>query len=266
MKDNFWHVRNDFLTSEPRDVVRGILDDDKRNYARAESELSKEVALLDDALTLFVTSLQGGYRNAEEWKDNVSVKAAVAMANSTLNYLFLARHAVLLGYFPEVRDLLRSCHERITRCYLFFVDKDEAQKFLSGERLAKYSEQAYVDKKLATILKVDDTLRKMIRDSYSYQSSLVHPNLESLSARTAGPESEELNERIVKYPLFGGLLSSDIGRLTVYAVIQITLFALKVIKVVFVETSGVYDNEYARILESYNTFLNQVRISKSESA
>jgi hypothetical protein len=66
MKDDFWHVRNDFLTSEPRNVIRGILDDDKKNYARAESELSKEVALLDDALTLFVTSLQGGYRNAQE--------------------------------------------------------------------------------------------------------------------------------------------------------------------------------------------------------
>lgn len=262
MKDNFWHVRNDFLTSEPRDVVSGILDDDKRNYARAESELSKEVALLDDALTLFVTSLQGGYRNAQEWKDNVSVKAATAMANSTLNYLFLARHAVLLGYFPEVRGLLRSCHERITRCYLFFVDKDEAQKFLSGKEIP----QRDVNKKLATILKVDDTLRKMMRDSYSSQSSLVHPNLESLSVRTVGPESEELNERIVKYPLFGGLLSSDIGRLTVYAVIQITLFALKVIKVIFVETSGVYDNKYAHILESYNTFLNQARVSKSDSA
>jgi len=262
MKDNFWHARSDFLTSEPRNVVRGILEDDKRNYARAESELSNEVASLDDALTLFVTSLQGGYRNAQEWKDNVSVKAATVMANSTLNYLFLARHAVLLGYFPEVRDLLRSCHERITRCYLFYADKDKAQNFLSGQEIP----QRDVDKKLATILKVDDSLRKMMRDSYSSQSSLVHPNLESLSARTAGPESEELNERILKYPLFGGLLSSDIGKLSLYAVIQMTLFALKVIKVMFVETSGVYDNKYARILESYNTFLNQARISKSESA
>lgn len=262
MKDNFWHVRSDFLTSEPRDVVRGIINDDKKNYSRAESELSKEVALLDEALTLLVASLQGGYRNAQEWKDNVSVKAATAMANSTLNYLLLARHAVLFGYSPEVRDLLRSCHERITRCYLFYADKDEAQKFLSGQEIP----QRDVDKKLATILKVDDALRKMMRDSYHFQSSVVHPNLESLSARTVGPESEKLNERIVEYPLFGGLLSADIGKLSVYTVIQMTLFTLKVIKVMFVETSGVYDNEYARILGSYNTFLNQARISKSESA
>ena len=262
MKDKLWHVRSDFLTSDPRKVVKGIFDEDTKNYERANVELSEEVILLDDALTLFVASLQGGYSNAEQWKENISVKASVAMANSTLNYLLLARYAVLFGYFPEVRDLLRSCHERITRSYLFFVDKDEAQKFLSGQEIP----QRGVDKRLATILKVDDCLRKMMRDSYRYQSSLVHPNLESLSARTAGPESEELNERIVKYPLFGGLLSSDIGKLSLYAVIQMTLFTLKVIKVMFVETSGVYDNEYARILESYNTFLNQARISKSESA
>ena len=190
------------------------------------------------------------------------MKAATAMANSTLNYLLLARHAVLFGYFPEVRDLLRGCHERITRCYLFYADKDKAQKFLSGQEIP----QRDVDKKLAAILKVDDTLRKMMRDSYSSQSSLVHPNLESLSARTVGPESEELNERILKYPLFGGMLSSDIGKLSLYAVIQMTLFALKVIKVMFVETSGVYDTENTRILESYETFLNQARISKSEGA
>ncbi len=267
MKDNFWHVRNDFLTSDPRNVVSGIFDDDKRNYARGESELSKEVALLDDALALFVTSLQGGYRNKSEWQDNVSVKAAVAMANSALNYLFLARHAILLGYFPEARNLLRGCHERITRCYLFFVDENEAQKFLSGKSLSDKSEQSYVDKKVAKILSdsnASDILREL-RKVYHSQSSLVHPNLESLSARTGGPETEKLSERVVKYPFFGGLLSSDLGKVYLYAVIQSTLFALNVIKVVFVETSGAWDNKYDRILESYNTFLSQARISKSES-
>ena len=265
MKDNFWHVRNDFLTSEPRNVVSGIFDDDKKNYARAESELSKEVTLLNDALALFVTSLQGGYRSESEWQDNISVKAAVAMANSALNYLFLARHAVLLGYFPEARNLLRGCHERITRSYLFFIDKDEAQKFLSGKKLSEKSEQRYVDKKVAAILKANKAL-ETLRSTYRHQSSLVHPSLESLSARTAGSESEKLSERVVKYPLFGGLLSSDLGKPVIFTVIQATLFALSVIGVIFEETSGTWKKEFNRILQSYNTFLNQVRNSKSESA
>lgn len=260
MKDNFWHVRNDFLTSEPRNVVSGIFADDKKGYARAESELSKEVALLDDALALFVASLQGGYRNENEWQDNISVKAAVAMANSALNYLFLARHAILLGYFPECRDLLRSCHERITRCYLFFADKDEAQKFLSGKKLSERSEQLYVDKKVAAILKANKAF-ETLRSTYYHQSSLVHPNLESLSARTAGSESEKLSKRVVKYPLFGGLLSSDLGKPVIFTVVQATLFALSVIGVIFEETSGTWKKEFNRILQSYNTFLDQARES-----
>jgi hypothetical protein len=262
VKDNFWHMNSDFLSSPPRKVVQSILFADKKNYKKAESELSDEVTLLEDALTLYVTSLQGGYRNAPKWQDNISVKAAVAMANSALNYLFLARHAILLGYFPEARNLLRGCHERMTRCYLFFADKDEAQKFLSGKKLSEKSEQLYVDKKLATILRSDESY-KALREMYHSQSSLVHPNLESMSARTDGPETEELSERVVKYPIFGGLLSSDMGRLTVYAVIQSTLFALNIIKVIFVEPSGNWDTEYGRIKEKVDSFIAKAKASNS---
>ena len=262
MKDDFWHVRNDFLTSEPRQVVRGIFDDDKKNYQKAELELNKEVALLDDALTLFVTSLQGGYHNVDNWKNSVSVKAAVAMANSALNYLFLARHAVMLGYFPECRDLLRSFHERITRCYLFFADRDEAERFFSGKKI----EQKDVRKKLSSILASGNDKRKseilaMLQDSYNHQSRVVHPNLESLSARTDGTETEKLSERVMKYPFFGGMLSSDLGKPAIFVVIQATLFALKVIGVMFEESSGTWGKEFSRILQIYNTFLNQARES-----
>jgi hypothetical protein len=234
----------------------GILGDDKKNYKRAESELSVEVSLLDDALTLYVTSLQGGYRSLDEWKDNVSVKAAVAMANSTLNYLLLARHAVLLGYFAEARNLLRGCHERMTRCYLFYADKNEAQRFFSGKQI----DQKDVDQRLATIWKGND-VHGTLREMYRSQSSLVHPNLDSLSARTDGPESEELSERVVKYPLFGGLLSSDLGKPILFTVIQSILFALSVIRVIFVETSGDWDKEYAKIKESVDKFITQARAS-----
>jgi hypothetical protein len=260
MKDDFWHMQHDFLSSAPRDVVRGILEDDKKNYKKAEAELNEELALLNDALTFFISSLQGGYRNLEQWKDNISVKAAVAMANSDLNYLLLARHAVVLGYFPECRDLLRSCHERITRCYLFFVDKDEAKRFFTGKKI----KQSDVRTKLSSILASGNDERKseilkMLRESYSHQCEVVHPNLESLSARTNGPETEKLSERVVKYPFWGGMLSSDSGKLVIFTVIQATLFALKVIGVIFEETSGTWNKEFDRILQSYNTFLKQVR-------
>jgi len=262
MKDNFWNIHNDFLTSAPQNVVRDTFDDDKKNYARAELELSKEVALLDAALALFVTSLQEGYHNLDNWKDNISVKASVAMANSTLNYLFLARHAVMLGYFSECRDLLRSCHERITRCYLFYADKDDAKRFFTGKKIT----QKDVKEKLSSILasgndKRKSEILKILQDSYSHQSDVIHPNLESLFARTYGPETEKLSERILKHPLFGGILSSDSGKLAIFTVIQATLLALKVIGVIFEETSGTWKEEFNRILQSYNKFLYQVRES-----
>jgi len=262
MKDDFWHMQHEFLSSAPRDVVRGILEDDKKNYKKAEAELNEELTLLNDALTLFITSLQGGYRNLEQWKDNISVKAAVTMANSDLNYLLLARHAVMLGYFPECRDLLRSCHERITRCYLFFVDKDEAKRFFTGKEIM----QKDVRKKLSSILASENDEReseilKLLQDSYRHQSQVVHPNLESLSARTNGLETEKLSERVVKYPFFGGMLSSDLGKPVIFVVVQATLFALNVIGVMFEETSGTWKKEFSRILQSYNTFLNQARES-----
>lgn len=252
MKDDFWHARNGFLTSKPRQVVRSIFDDDIKNYHKAELELSREVVLLDDVLTLFVTSLQGGYHNVDKWKNNVSVKAAVAMANSTLNYLFLARHAVMLGYFPECRDLLRSCHERITRCYLFFADKEEAERFFSGKEI----QQKDVRKKLSSILvsgndKRQSEILKTLQESYKHQSQVVHANLKSLSARTGDPGMEKCSERVVKHPLFGGLLSSELGRLTIFAVVQCTLFALSVVGVIFEETSGQWQKEH----DEYGKFM-----------
>ena len=264
MKDEFWHVRSDFLTSDPHQIVKDTFNDDKKNYARAELELSKDVSLLDDALALFITSLQGGYRKSKNWKDNDSVKAAVAMANSALNYLLLARHSILLGYFAEARNLLRGCHERITRCYLFYADVDEARKFLTGKKLCNGSEQSYVDHKIANILKDKESL-SALREMYDSQSSHVHPNLESLRVRTDGPETEELCDRVVKYPIFGGMLNPDLGKAYLFAVFQSALFALSVIKVIFVETSGHWDNEFRRIWKIHQSIIEEHKTAQPQA-
>ncbi|MGD0781184.1 MAG: hypothetical protein ABR954_10480 [Dehalococcoidales bacterium] len=248
MKDKFWNVHRNFLSASPLDIVKSLFNDDKKNYSMAESKFSKEIALLDDALVLFISSLQGAYRSLDKWKDNTSTKASIAMANSTLNYILLARHAVLLGYFPECRNLLRSCHERITRSFLFYADINEAQKFLSGKQLSTKSEQSYVDNKLAKLLAADDGVLKILRAAYHFQSSNIHPNLESLSVRIAGPQSEKLSDRVAKYPMFGGLVSDDVGKLTIFSVIQVTLFASTMIGFISVETPGIYLKEYNRIL------------------
>ena len=64
------------------------------------------------------------------------------------------------------------------------------------------------------------------------------------------------------YGLFGGMLSTDLGKPVIFTIIQAMLFALKVIGVIFEETSGTWDKEFKRILQSYNTFLKQVQESR----
>jgi len=255
--DDLWNTKSGFFKSAPQEILKDIYDDDKKNYQKMEAELSKEVALLDDSLVLFITSLQGGYSNYDNWKDNVSLKAAVPMATSAFNYLLLARHAVSMGYFAETRDLLRSCHERMTRCYLFYADTSEAQKFLSGEQLRKCSEQEYVDNRIDSILKQKGKTYQALRKMYKSQSSLVHPNLESLSARTPGPEMESLSDRAVKYPIFGGLISSDLGKSYLFAVLQKTLFALSIIGVIFMETAGSWNKEFKRLKARLDAFVKE---------
>jgi hypothetical protein len=138
MANEIWHLTNDFLKLPAREVLKNILRDDKRNYDRAVSELSEDIKLLDDTIVLYAEVLQAAFRIIDKWKNNNSNRAAMAMLISNLNYILLARHGILLGYFPEVRDLLRSCYERTSRCYLFFYSKEFAGRFLSGKQIKQY--------------------------------------------------------------------------------------------------------------------------------
>jgi hypothetical protein len=262
MESGFWHMKHDFLNTSPRDIVRGIIEDDKNNYARAKAEFSEEIKLLDDALALFVMSLQGGYRIQTAWENNISVKASVVMANAMLNQLFLARHAVMLGYFAECHDLLRSFHERVNCCAVFFNDEDEAKHFFDGAEIWPRD----VRKKLSSFLAEGndvkrDEILKILKDSYNRESKIVHPNLESLRDRTGGPKTEDLKDRVVKYPFWGGMLSYDLGKPIIFIIIQATLLALKIIGVIFEENSGVWKKEFSRIKETYETFLAEARKS-----
>ena len=43
MVNDMWYLKDDFLKLPARDVLRNILGDDRKNYDRAESELSEEI-------------------------------------------------------------------------------------------------------------------------------------------------------------------------------------------------------------------------------
>ena len=93
MEESFWHLADDLNKLPAKEVLKNILRDDKRNSERAEAEFIEDIKLLDDAITLYIESLQAAYIYIDKWKDNISNRAAIAMIVSTLNYILLARHA-----------------------------------------------------------------------------------------------------------------------------------------------------------------------------
>ena len=198
---------------------------------------------MDDAIVLYIESLQAAYRLIDKWKGNDSNRAAMAMLISTLNYILLARYGILLGYYPEVRDLLRSCYERISRCNLFFFDGATARRFLEDKSVW----QNEVNQKLSR-LEMDsekrEELRKSLKKYYDFMSEVAHPNLKSFEARYG---KENLGERVGLTYLFGGLMSSERGPVVIVRLLQTVLSALRILGVMLPEESGSWDKKYQQI-------------------
>lgn len=243
MGNEIWHLTDDFSKLPARDVLKNILRDDRKNYDRAESELGEDIKLLDDAIVLYMESLQAAYQLINEWKGNNSNRAAMAMLTSTLNYVLLARHGIFLGYYPEVRDLLRSCYERISRCYLFFYSKKFANRFLSGKQIF----QSEVDVELSRLEKDHEKRKEFhtgLRKYYGFMSDVAHPNLKSFDARYG---EKELEEKVGLTCLLGGVLSSELAHVTIIRLLQTVLSALRILGIIIHDKSGGWDKEYQKI-------------------
>ena len=254
MGNEIWHLTDDFIKLPARDVLRNILRDDRRNFERAESELAEDIKLLDDTIVLYMEALQAAYRLIDKWKDNSSNRAAIAMLTSALNYILLARHGILLGYYPEVRDLLRSCYERISRSYLFFCSKEFANSFLSGEKIRQYE----VNKELSRLEKDPDKekeLLKSLKQYYGFLSDVVHPNLKSFEARY---REKALGERVGLEYLFGGSMTAELGHVTVIRILQTVLSALRILGVILPEESGSWDKKYQQINRRCDAMVNNL--------
>jgi hypothetical protein len=254
MKNEIWHLADDFARLPASDVLKNILRDDRKNYDRAESALGEDIKLLDDAVTLYMESLQAAYRLVDKWKSNVSNRAAMAMLVSTLNYVLLARHGVLLGYYPEVRDLFRSCYERISRCYLFFYSGDYSRRFLSGEQIS----QSKVDKELSKLehdLNERDELLRGLREHYGFMSDVAHPNLKSFEARYG---DKDLGKRVGLEYLFGGLMGSKLGHVVIIRILQTVLSALRILGVIVHDESGGWDAEYQKISKKCDEMVDEL--------
>jgi hypothetical protein len=244
MEDEIWHLTNDFCKLPASDVLKNILIDDRKNYEKAQSELGEDIKLLDDAIILYIESLQAAYCLVlDKWKGNVSNRAAIAMMVSTLNYILLARHGILMGYYPEVRDLLRSCFERISSCNVFFNNGEYARRFLAGEKIWPNEVRGELSK-LEQDADKSKELRKSLNNYYTYLSEDVHPNLKSFEARYG---EKDLGERVGLEYVFGGILSAKFGHVMIIRILQTVLSGLRILGVILHEESGNWDKKYQQI-------------------
>lgn len=249
-EDRIWHIDNILSKLAPREALGRILSDDLSTYKKAQSDLHEEIQLLDDGIALYVELIQAAYNRVDEWKGKPALKASIGMAVTALNYILLARHSILLGYYPEARGLLRSCHEAITRCYLFFVDDGEAERFLSGEQIW----QKDVDAKLAKIFEVEDgdRVRNELRNYYKDQSKNAHPNIESLQARVLEPNFEIPH-------VIGGFLSVSLGRVVVAVLIKSVITALHILSAVVSEQTGKWAEDYEKVKAGLGRLLGKLQ-------
>jgi len=258
MKDEIWHWDGSLLKKSPKDALEQLIKADTANYYKATAELSETLELLDRAIALYIEALQGAYRMIDEWRSKDKLRAAMAMAGSVLNYILLARHSILLGYYPEARDLLRGCHERITRCYLFHADEEATKNFFAGQQIG----QVIVDRKLRDLLGKDkskEAIYSSLRDSYKSSSKVVHPNIESLVLRTLSPEGQDFKNRVGIDTVFGGVMSSNYGETVILPAISTIRFALKVIGAVIVEGTGKWEGDRARIAQEADILFERVK-------
>ena len=101
----YWHGKSKFVKEKASELLGMIIRSDNHGSRNLSLRAQDDLKALDDSLTFFVELVQLIYKNREDWKGNSQIRASVAMANATLNYFFLARHAVILGYGAEAQML-----------------------------------------------------------------------------------------------------------------------------------------------------------------
>jgi hypothetical protein len=262
---DIWYLRGSFTSHPVREILPSLLSDDKKNYERAEQQFRDDLKLLDDSLILYLEIIQGAYAVKEKWINKPTFEAPMIMFSTTLNYLLLIRHSLLLGYFREAPTLFRSCHERITRGYLFWLDESEAKYYLSGGR----RKQEKIDKKLSVALEPRDSHSKDIfmslRELYNHESEQCHPNLTSLKMTYGDLEPDKLKNLAIEVPIWGGILSDNLIKPIIFTAIQIILRAISVLKLIYVESSGLHETDFKKIEAQYKLFIQSEKSKISVS-
>ena len=250
----YWHSKNKFVKENASEILKTIVRSDNHIARNLSFRAQNDLKALDESITFFIELLQLIYKNREVWQENPQIKASVAMANATLNYLFIARHAVILGYGHEAQMLYRGCFERMTRGIVFQIDERVAKRFWNGKQI----KQSEINNKISYYLE-EKNKKGMFEQIYqSYRviwkmlSELSHPNLGTVAFRILSLEGRSPKESLGIDIGLGGMPNESVISGIIGLMMHVS-FSLSLMKILVSEFLGKWNNKLER---KYSRFIN----------
>ena len=259
MNRPFWHVRDDFKTVTPRELVGQMWEDDELNRNRSLATFSAEVVVVDKGLEIYVEPLQRAVNEKEKWNDDVRRRASIAMLIHAFNSFLARRHLLTHGYLTESRLFSRNTYESLCQALAFAQNEALAKKFYAGRQISPKA----IHKPLSTIFSNEEIegkeVFKRFADHYQRLAVGAHPTLDSFSLRTA-IQSGGLQQSVPEDVVFGGLLQDDTGKISWLAFARSIADATVSEKFVFGEIS----TNWNRRARAYRTSVEK-QISEDEA-
>lgn len=261
----YWHGKNKFGKENAAALLDTIVRSDNRISRNMSYRAQKDLKTLDESLAFFIELLQLIYKNREDWQESTQIRASVAMANATLNYFCLARHAAILGYGAEAQMLYRGCFERMTRSVVFQVDQRFTDRFWNGDQIS----QSEVNDKISRYLesKNDKALFKEIYQSYKniwkILSELSHPNLETIMLRILTIEGKSVSDSLGLDVGLGGMQNENVISGIIGLIMHVS-FSLSLMRILVGEFLGKWNKKLDRKLSRFMALGMEVPLSELE--
>jgi hypothetical protein len=250
----YWHLKGKFEKERPLDIIATIIRSDNHNGLSISPRAEKLLRSLDASVAFFIELLQIAYKERGNWQHNLQIKAGITMVNATLNYMFIARHAVVLGYGAEAQMLYRGCFERMTRAIVFQIDERLTNQFWNGRQI----NQSEINDKVSRYLedKNEKGTFKQIYQSYKQNwrmlSELSHPNLVTIMSRNLSIEGRSLDESMGIDIGLGGMTNEIIISGIIGLMIHVS-FSISLMKILLSEFLGKWSN---KLEEKYSRIIN----------
>jgi len=261
----YWHGKNKFVKENAAALLNTIVRSDNHISRNMSYRAQKDLKTLDESLAFFIELLQLIYKNRENWQGSAQIRASVAMANTTLNYFCLARHATILGYGAEAHMLYRGCFERMTRAVVFQVDQRFTDRFWNGDQIS----QSEVNDKISRYLesKNDEALFKEIYQSYKniwkMLSELSHPNLETIMFRILTVEGKSVSDSLGIDVGLGGMQNENVISGIIGLIMHVS-FSLSLMRILVGEFLGKWNKKLDRKLSRFMALGMEIPLSELE--